>query len=86
MSRVMPAMADGRLTNYVSRCELNSTIQREFGITSESQYRMFLQGNPQIINNFTNTKYNSVLPYHNTTPCVTSSSVMTQQYMPPYSQ
>ena len=73
MSRIMPAMADGRLTNYVSHCEMNSNIQRKFGITSESQYRAFLQANPQLVQNYTDT-FSTVLPYYDTTPCVSSTT------------
>jgi hypothetical protein len=72
MSRIMPAMSDGRLTNYVSRCQLNGEIQNEFKIKSEAEYRMFLQSQPQAVIDFTKERYNMVMPYWNTTPCVTS--------------
>jgi hypothetical protein len=68
----MPAMSDGRITNYVSRCQLNGEIQQQFNIKSEGEYRMFLQANPQAVIDYTKTRYNQVLPYWNVTPCVTS--------------
>lgn len=68
----MPAMSDGRLTNYLSRCELNGAIQQHFQIRSEAQYRMFLQQNPTAAMDFLRTNGNGALPYYNTTPCVTS--------------
>lgn len=73
MSRIMPAMSDGRITNYLSRCELNAVIQQQFDIRSESQYRAFLQTNPQrAIDYVRANNVTGVLPYYNTTPCVTS--------------
>ena len=72
MSRIMPAMSDGRITNYLSRCELNGIIQQQFQINSEAQYRAFLQQNPMAATEFLRTNFNDVLPYYNTTPCVTT--------------
>ena len=71
----MPALSDGRLTNWVSRCEYNSIIQRHFNISSESQYRTFLQQNPQLVQDFTRQYFvnTAPLPYFNTTPCVTAA-------------
>lgn len=82
MSRIMPAMSDGRMTNYTSRCELNADIQRQFNITSESQYRAFLQENPQLVRAFTIERYNQVLPYYNVTPCTSSAAWPTQTAAP----
>lgn len=69
----MPALSDGRLTNYLSRCELNATIMKQFNITSEAQYRAFLQTNPELVSRFIQERFNMVLPYFHTTPCVTSA-------------
>lgn len=76
MSRIMPAMSDGRLTNYVSRCELNASIQQHFNIRSESQYRAFLQQNPQAVVDFTRGFRTPLLPYYNVTPCVSSQQTL----------
>lgn len=72
MSRIMPAMSDGRLTNYLSRCELNAIIQQQFDIRSEGQYRAFLQQNPERAIEFLRANQTGVLPYYATTPCITS--------------
>lgn len=68
----MPAMSDGRITNYLSRCELNGAVQQQFKISSEAEYRAFLQTNPQAAVTFMQDRFNMVMPYWNTTPCVTS--------------
>ena len=74
-------MSDGRMTNYISRCELNALIMREFGIASEPQYRMFLQQEPAKIHDFLARRFNMVLPYHYTTPCVSSRTQNQNQMM-----
>lgn len=42
-----PGMSDGRMfTNWKSSCQLNSELQNKNGIKSDTQYRDFLQKNP----------------------------------------
>jgi hypothetical protein len=72
MSRIQPALSDGRLTNYLSRCELNSEIMRHFNLSSENEYRLFLQSKPEVVQQFLAQNFNGVLPYYAVTPCVSS--------------
>jgi len=46
MSRIMPAMSDGRsFTNYVSSGLYNNYLENKFRTPEDSQYRQFLQKN-----------------------------------------
>ena len=67
----MPALSDGRMTVYLSRCEMNADIQRRYGITGEAQYRSFLQTNGAEVDAYMRY-YSDVLPYYHVTPCVSS--------------
>lgn len=44
---ITPAIGNGRgLTNYMTKCELNASLQTKFNIRSESEYRTRLQADP----------------------------------------
>lgn len=46
MSRIMPSLSDGRcFTNYLSSCQYDIELQKQFKQSSESSYRIFLQQN-----------------------------------------
>jgi hypothetical protein len=46
MSRINPAMSDGRaFTSYVSSGLYNNELERKFGVANDTQYRAFLQNN-----------------------------------------
>lgn len=46
MSRIMPALADGRcVTSYVPACAYDFYIQDKFKIFGNAKYRAFLQNN-----------------------------------------
>lgn len=46
MSRLMPALSDGRaFTSYMSAGQAEAALQRTFGAATENQYRKFLQHN-----------------------------------------
>jgi len=48
MSRINPAMSDGRaFTSYVSSGLYNQDLGRKFGITDDNAYRAFLQTNSE---------------------------------------
>lgn len=45
---ITPAIGAGRgLTNYMTRCELETSLQAKFKIRSDSEYRSKLQGDPR---------------------------------------
>jgi hypothetical protein len=80
----MPAPSDGRsFTSYTSSCQLNSTIQDQFKLKSESEYRMFLQQNPDQVNTFINVAHTEPFDYFNIQPCPTSTdgSVFSKPYL-----
>jgi hypothetical protein len=44
MSRIMPAMADGRcVTSYVPACAYDFYMQKKFNVMGNAKYRAFLQ-------------------------------------------
>jgi hypothetical protein len=44
MSRIMPAMADGRcMTSYVPACAYDFHMQKKFNVMGNARYRAFLQ-------------------------------------------
>lgn len=46
MSRINPAMSDGRaFTSYVSSGLYNNELERKFGVSNDTEYRAFLQNN-----------------------------------------
>ena len=46
MSRIMPAMSDGRsFTNYVSSGLYNNFLESKFGVKDDTEYRRYLQKN-----------------------------------------
>lgn len=46
MSRIMPALADGRcFTNYLASCQYDQRLQNKFSQRSEPAFRRFLQAN-----------------------------------------
>lgn len=46
MSRIMPAMADGRcFTNYLAACQYDQFLQYKFRQPTEPSFRVFLQNN-----------------------------------------
>lgn len=46
MSRIMPAMADGRcFTNYLASCQYDQRLQSKFQAYTEPAFRSFLQNN-----------------------------------------
>ena len=46
MSRIMPALADGRcFTNYLASCQYDQRMQAKFNQLTEPAYRGFLQSN-----------------------------------------
>lgn len=46
MSRMMPALSDGRtFTSYLSAGQREEALQRKAGAVNETQYRMYLQHN-----------------------------------------
>lgn len=48
MSRINPAMSDGRaFTSYVSSGLYNQELERKFGIKDDNAYRAFLQNNSE---------------------------------------
>ena len=48
MSRINPAMSDGRaFTSYVSSGLYNQELERKFGIMDDNAYRAFLQNNSE---------------------------------------
>jgi hypothetical protein len=48
MSRINPAMSDGRaFTSYVSSGLYDQDLGRKFGITDDTAYRAFLQNNSE---------------------------------------
>lgn len=52
MSRIMPVQSDGRaFTSYISSGQIEQLIQRKYNITTENQYRQFLQSNGQAVAN-----------------------------------
>lgn len=82
MSRIMPAPSDGRaFTAYSSSCQLNSSIQDQFNIKSEGEYRMFLQENPDKVNTFVNVNQTEPFDYWNVSPCPSSdTSIFAKPY------
>lgn len=47
MSRLMPALSDGRsFTTYLSSGLLEEGLQRQLRLVNENQYRAYLQSNP----------------------------------------
>jgi hypothetical protein len=76
MSRIMPAPADGRCFSlYDSRCEYNTKLQRQMGVTTESEYRAALQHNSAAAATFMKQRVASVcLPYYNVDTCPTMIS------------
>ena len=50
MSRIMPAMSDGRqFTNYVSSGLYNNYLEAQFKTPEDSQYREYLQKNAKAV-------------------------------------
>ncbi|AGE50836.1 hypothetical protein PBCVCVB1_420L [Paramecium bursaria Chlorella virus CVB-1] len=50
MSRIMPAMSDGRaFTNYVSSGLYNNYLEAQFKTPEDSQYRAYLQKNAKAV-------------------------------------
>lgn len=48
MSRINPAMSDGRaFTSYVSSGLYNNELERKFGVKNDTEYRAFLQNNSE---------------------------------------
>lgn len=46
MSRIMPALADGRcFTAYQASCQYDAILQNKFQVYTEPSYRRFLQAN-----------------------------------------
>lgn len=46
MSRLMPALSDGRaFTSYLSAGQAEDVLRRTLGVTNENQYRSVLQHN-----------------------------------------
>ena len=46
MSRIMPALADGRcFTSYLASCQYDNTLQSKFQQQSAPEFRSFLQNN-----------------------------------------
>lgn len=81
MSRINPALSDGRLTNYLSSCQLNSAIQRQFNIQSEVEYRSFIQTNPLVVQDFISRYADaSSVPYHKVSPCPSHSQFTPAPY------
>lgn len=55
MSRIMPAMSDGRaFTNYASSGMYNNYLEDKFKVDSDSSYRQFLQKNTKQVEKVTN--------------------------------
>lgn len=47
MARLMPAPSDGRMfTSYVASGIREDALQRRFGVSTETQYRKFIQHHP----------------------------------------
>jgi len=45
---ICPAIGSGRgITNYMTRCELEATLQNKFRIRNDAEYRSDLQAQPQ---------------------------------------
>ena len=56
MSRIMPAMSDGRsFTNYVSSGIYNNYLEDKFKTPEDAQYRQFLQKNAKQVEKVTNS-------------------------------
>lgn len=54
MSRISPAMSDGRaFTNYMSSGHFEQAMMRKYGISDELEYRLFLQRNGPLVANDT---------------------------------
>lgn len=70
MSRIMPAMSDGRLTSYASSCILENQLQRQFAVQGETMYRSTLQHNAAAVDKAAKDKV-QILPYHGTHQCPT---------------
>lgn len=50
MSRMMPALSDGRaFTSYMSSGQREEALQRKYGVVNESQYRQYLQHNANAV-------------------------------------
>ena len=48
MSRIQPAMADGRcMTNYLAACQYDHIIQRKYNVPNNANFRSFLQKNSE---------------------------------------
>jgi hypothetical protein len=46
MSRIMPALTDGRcFTSYLASCQYDQHLQAKFGQASEPSFRQYLQAN-----------------------------------------
>lgn len=44
MSRIMPALSDGRcFTTWVASCQYDQKMQRKFNTPGDASYRMYLQ-------------------------------------------
>ena len=71
MSRIMPAPADGRCFSvYESRCEYNLKLQRQMGVSSESEYRAALQKNSVAADKFMKQqRAETCLPYYHVNTC-----------------
>lgn len=50
MSRLMPALSDGRtFTSYLSAGQNEDMLMQRLGIHNQTHYRLFLQTNPHIV-------------------------------------
>lgn len=46
MSRIQPALADGRcLTSWVASCAYDQTLASRYNATTDAEYRQYLQSN-----------------------------------------
>jgi hypothetical protein len=47
---ICPAIGSGRgLTNYLTHCELESTLQKQFRVRDDGSYRDLLQRHPSMV-------------------------------------
>ncbi len=50
MSRIMPALSDGRcFTNYLASCQYDQAIMQKFRLPNEPALREFLQNNAMLV-------------------------------------
>lgn len=55
MSRITPAMSDGRsFTNYVSSGIYNTVIEQTFALDNDTEYRKYLQAHPDKVLKYIN--------------------------------